>query len=192
MVTQGYSATYGARPLRRAVQRLIEDPVAEAVLDGYCAGGTLQLDADTSGNLLMRNARGQQRVVEMREGEKDLPTTYDPDALADYFGKRPGAVFSRVLQVASTSASYLTGLAWDAARGKLEEAEVARAAQLRRTIVSLGPFYIKLGQALSIRPDILSPQAMVQLQQLCDKVPPFDSAIAMARARAAVSRLATT
>ena len=54
MVTQGYSATYGARPLRRAVQRLIEDPVAEAVLDGYCAGGTLQLDADTSGNLLMR------------------------------------------------------------------------------------------------------------------------------------------
>ena len=68
MVTQGYSATYGARPLRRAVQRLIEDPVAEAVLDGYCAGGTLQLDADTSGNLLMRNARGQQRVVEMREG----------------------------------------------------------------------------------------------------------------------------
>jgi ATP-dependent Clp protease ATP-binding subunit ClpC len=54
VLTQGYSATYGARPLRRAVQRLIEDPVAEAVLDGYCAGGTLQLDADTSGNLLMR------------------------------------------------------------------------------------------------------------------------------------------
>ena len=50
------------------MQRLIEDPVAEAVLDGYCAGGTLQLDADTSGNLLMRNSRGQQRVVEMREG----------------------------------------------------------------------------------------------------------------------------
>ena len=59
-----------------------------------------------------------------------------------------------MLQVVSTSASYLTGLAWDAARGKLEEAEVARAAQLRRTIVSLGPFFIKLGQALSIRPDI--------------------------------------
>jgi aarF domain-containing kinase len=37
-------------------------------------------------------------------------------------------------------------------------------------IVSLGPFFIKLGQALSIRPDILSPKAMVELQQLCDKV----------------------
>ena len=127
-----------------------------------------------------QDANVRMKVVEMREGEKDLPTTYDPDALADYFGKRPGAVFSRVLQVASTSASYLTGLAWDAARGKLEEAEVARAAQLRRTIVSLGPFFIKLGQALSIRPDILSPRAMVELQQLCDKVPSFPSDLAFA------------
>jgi hypothetical protein len=34
-------------------------------------------------------------------------------------------------------------------------------------------------QALSIRPDILSPAAMGELQKLCDKVPSFDSAIAM-------------
>ena len=33
-----------------------------------------------------------------------------------------------------------------------------------------GPAYIKLGQALSIRPDILSPAAMTELQKLCDKV----------------------
>jgi aarF domain-containing kinase len=48
--------------------------------------------------------------------------------------------------------------------------KVRRAAELRDTITSLGPFFIKLGQALSIRPDILSPKAMVELQQLCDKV----------------------
>ena len=57
---------------------------------------------------------------------------------------------------------------------------MARAAQLRRTIVSLGPFFIKVGQALSIRPDILSPRAMVELQQLCDKVPSFPSDLAFA------------
>jgi hypothetical protein len=34
-------------------------------------------------------------------------------------------------------------------------------------------------QALSIRPDILSPAAMNELQKLCDKVPSFDSAVAM-------------
>ena len=76
----------------------------------------------------------------------------------------------------STSGGFLGAVAWDAARGKGEDAEVRRAAQLRDTITSLGPFFIKLGQALSIRPDILSPKAMVELQQLCDKVPSYPSA----------------
>ena len=44
-------------------------PNVRQVLDGYCAGGTLQLDVDASGNLLrLRNARGEQRSVEMRSG----------------------------------------------------------------------------------------------------------------------------
>lgn len=48
--------------------------------------------------------------------------------------------------------------------------EVARAIEIREIVTSLGPAYIKLGQALSIRPDILSPVAMAELQKLCDKV----------------------
>lgn len=63
---------------------------------------------------------------------------------------------------------------------QLEEREVERAAQLRDVITSLGPFFIKLGQALSIRPDVLSPRAMVELQKLCDKVPSYDNKLAMA------------
>ena len=57
-------------------------------------------------------------------------------------------------------------MAW----GKLAETEVARARELREIVTSLGPAYIKLGQALSIRPDILSPAAMNEMQKLCDKV----------------------
>ena len=34
LCAQGYSPRYGARPLRRAVQRLIEDPAAEMILNG--------------------------------------------------------------------------------------------------------------------------------------------------------------
>jgi predicted unusual protein kinase regulating ubiquinone biosynthesis (AarF/ABC1/UbiB family) len=63
--------------------------------------------------------------------------------------------------------------------GKLQENEVRRAIQIRNIVTSLGPAYIKLGQALSIRPDILSPAAMNELQKLCDKVPSFDSTVAM-------------
>ena len=86
------------------------------------------------------------------------------------------------MQVAAVAGSWAVQTTIAALQGKLtpgSEGEVAAVAGLRGVLVSLGPFYIKLGQALSIRPDILSPQAMVQLQQLCDKVPPFDSAIAM-------------
>ena len=38
---------------------------------------------------------------------------------------------------------------------------------------------MQLGQALSIRPDILSPAAMNELQKLCDKVPSFNNSEAM-------------
>ena len=58
------------------------------------------------------------------------------------------------------------------AAGRAPSAQVARAIELRQIVTSLGPAYIKLGQALSIRPDLLSPAAMVEMQKLCDKVSP--------------------
>jgi ATP-dependent Clp protease ATP-binding subunit ClpC len=43
---EGYDRQFGARPLRRAVQRLIEDPLAERVLMGdFKAGDTIYVDA---------------------------------------------------------------------------------------------------------------------------------------------------
>ena len=152
---------------------------------------------DEQGTLIMKAMRGDgmsdrdfaedgttMAVVEMRKGEGDdtLPTTYQPEKLAAYFGSRPGAVLTRIFQIAAASTSWLWSVAFDAARGQLASGsagEVAAVDRLRGVLVTLGPFFIKLGQALSIRPDILSPQAMVQLQQLCDKVPPFDSSLAM-------------
>ena len=111
------------------------------------------------------------RVVETRAGDDQLPLTYQPELLADYFGKRPLAVLTRIGQIMGTSAGWLSGVAIRALKGELapgSAAEVESVAELRSIIVSLGPFFIKLGQALSIRPDILSPQAMVELQQLCE------------------------
>ena len=66
--------------------------------------------------------------------------------------------------------------------------EVQRAVELREIATSLGPFYIKICQALSIRPDILSPRSMVELQKLCDKVPSYDSKIAFAMIEAELGK----
>ncbi len=45
LVEEGYDPAYGARPLRRTIQRLVEDPLAEDLLQGrYQAGDTVKVD----------------------------------------------------------------------------------------------------------------------------------------------------
>lgn len=39
LVEKGYDAKFGARPLRRAIQKYIEDPLAEAILANNLANG---------------------------------------------------------------------------------------------------------------------------------------------------------
>lgn len=51
---------------------------------------------------------------------------------------------------------------------------------LRKTLEELGPIFIKFGQALSTRPDILPPDIAAELSLLQDKVPPFASEKALA------------
>lgn len=47
LVKEGFDPTYGARPLRRAIQKLIEDPLAEEMLKGtYKPGTTVVVDVD--------------------------------------------------------------------------------------------------------------------------------------------------
>ncbi len=45
--------------------------------------------------------------------------------------------------------------------------------RLRLTLEDLGPVFVKFGQALSTRPDILPPDIARELSKLQDKVPPF-------------------
>ena len=45
--------------------------------------------------------------------------------------------------------------------------------RLRDTLIELGPLFIKLGQMLSTRPDILPPGLIMELEKLQDRVPPF-------------------
>ncbi len=50
-----------------------------------------------------------------------------------------------------------------------------RAVRLRRALEDLGPIFVKFGQALSTRRDLLAPDIADELAKLQDRVPPFDS-----------------
>lgn len=56
----------------------------------------------------------------------------------------------------------------------------SRGEALRLSLEQLGPIFIKFGQALSTRPDILPPDISQELCKLQDKVPPFASDKALA------------
>ncbi|GFH29951.1 protein kinase domain-containing protein, partial [Haematococcus lacustris] len=160
--------------LRAARSQLEEDEQLKVLMAGLRGS-----KADTSD---FAGASVQMKLVEVQRSEGDtesLPLVYDPDAIALYWGRRPVSVITRLLQLFSIAGGFLGKLAWDGLRGRLQATEVARAVELRNIMTSLGPAYIKLGQALSIRPDLLSPAAMNELQKLCDKVPSFDSQLAM-------------
>lgn len=58
--------------------------------------------------------------------------------------------------------------------GKTDEPQIPRPEVLRKILVELGPFYVKLGQLLSTRPDILSPDYINALTALQANVPPVE------------------
>jgi ATP-dependent Clp protease ATP-binding subunit ClpB len=61
IVTEGYDPNYGARPLKRTIQRRILDPLAVKVLDGHFSDGdTIMVDA----------SRGE---IEFRKAEESVP-----------------------------------------------------------------------------------------------------------------------
>ena len=54
-----------------------------------------------------------------------------------------------------------------------------RGERLRMALEGLGPIFVKFGQVLSTRRDLLPPDLADQLAHLQDRVPPFDSALAV-------------
>ena len=55
-----------------------------------------------------------------------------------------------------------------------------RGQRLRLALEHLGPIFVKFGQVLSTRRDLLPPDIADELERLQDRVPPFDAAIAVA------------
>jgi ATP-dependent Clp protease ATP-binding subunit ClpB len=57
LATEGYDPTFGARPLKRAIQRLLQNPLALAVLEGrFVEGDRIVVGVDAKGELTFSKA----------------------------------------------------------------------------------------------------------------------------------------
>ena len=69
---EGTDTTFGARPLRRAIQRLLEDPLSEQILGGkWQSGSIVDVDVDESGENL-----------EFKQGSGVVPAPRKRDSIA--------------------------------------------------------------------------------------------------------------
>jgi ATP-dependent Clp protease ATP-binding subunit ClpB len=65
---EGTDPTYGARPLKRTIQRLVENPLARALLRGeFRPGALIRVDADPVGGTLLFTQEGATVVAEAGE-----------------------------------------------------------------------------------------------------------------------------
>jgi predicted unusual protein kinase regulating ubiquinone biosynthesis (AarF/ABC1/UbiB family) len=105
---------------------------------------------------------------------------YDPDAIARYYRYRPWHVLWRTFNIIFSFAVFVVGLKWDEWWHKFDTNRASRAVQLRKILTCLGPTFIKVGQALSTRPDLIRKDFLEELVKLQDRLPPFPTPTAFA------------
>ncbi|CAG9466897.1 unnamed protein product [Pedinophyceae sp. YPF-701] len=124
------------------------------------------------------------KELEMEMGMCQL-RRYSPEGVQDAVIKNPSdvlTVVARGYEMISSIVGYAGALWLDSLRGEeysdTPEVVKKRSVQLREMLVALGPTFIKAGQVLANRPDILRADYMNELCVLQDDVPPFPDEVA--------------
>ncbi|KAL6533716.1 Protein ACTIVITY OF BC1 COMPLEX KINASE 1, chloroplastic [Orobanche hederae] len=88
------------------------------------------------------------------------------------------SLIARGVEIVWSLGLYWSFLMYDCFVGRDEEVVTFRARQLRNLMCNLGPSFIKAGQVLANRPDIIREDYMNELCFLQDDVPPFPNQVA--------------
>lgn len=120
---------------------------------------------------------------------KPLPEVYNAQEADDYFKCRPHIVVLRLIEVFGSFASAairirIAGIKRSKNSSAGTEADEYNSQYnfgmvLKETMLNLGPTFIKVGQSLSTRPDVIGFQISKALSELHDQIPPFPRSLAM-------------
>jgi predicted unusual protein kinase regulating ubiquinone biosynthesis (AarF/ABC1/UbiB family) len=103
---------------------------------------------------------------------------YDPERIRQQYEGQWLKVTQRWIAILFPFARFVFHRWWDTKTDIARANEKSRAVELREMLTTLGPAFIKIGQALSTRPDILSAGFLEELSKLQDQIPPFDNEVA--------------
>ncbi|MGK7898707.1 MAG: ABC1 kinase family protein [Xenococcus sp. (in: cyanobacteria)] len=118
-------------------------------------------------------------MVNLNQNLEEEPATgYNQKAIAEYYRYRPWLVIWRAIKIIWFFGSFLLLLQWDRCTNQPVATSQRRATQLRKILTKLGPTFIKVGQALSTRPDLIRRDFLDELIKLQDDLPPFDNRLA--------------
>ncbi len=95
-------------------------------------------------------------------------------------------------EIAAQGAANTLGSRWLLRLARLlrlgRKLDAPRGERLRRTLESLGPIFVKFGQVLSTRRDLMPPDIANELARLQDRVPPFDGDLAVREIEAGLGK----
>jgi len=113
--------------------------------------------------------------------DEGLPLVYDKDLIETYWKKERGALNQRWSYFVGKAVPFLTKLVTlFIAEGEIEARHVpGLSRRARLDLQDLGPTFIKLGQMMSVRPDVLPQATLDELTALQDSVEPFDTSVAV-------------
>ena len=106
------------------------------------------------------------------------PLSYDPEAIIAHYKRRPLQVLGRLLMIIGPFVLFFLRVGLIRKGAVSEKRQRRQAERLRRLLTNLGPAYIKIGQALSTRPDLVPPIYLEELTRLQDQLPAFPNEVA--------------
>lgn len=158
--------------------------VATAAVNAAVALKSIEAPDVSKSYIARGNTLDPQHRANNGEGVLDaegLPLSYDKDLIEAYWRKERGALNQRWADFVGKAVPFLSKLiALYIRDGKVREEEIpALSKQARIDLQDLGPTFIKAGQMMSVRPDVLPAATLDELALLQDSVVPFSTDVAL-------------
>ncbi|KAJ8758674.1 hypothetical protein K2173_000395 [Erythroxylum novogranatense] len=155
---------------------------AESSRNGAVSSRRTEATSGTNGNVLqLGKSSSALELLDIERGVCVPFRKYSPETVKSKVLESRGAILSLILrgvEIVWNLGLYWSNLMYDFLVGRDEEVVPYRARQLRNLLCDLGPSFIKAGQVLANRPDIIREDYMNELCILQDDVPPFPNQVA--------------